>query len=107
MANPFPGVNPFLEAQGFWPDFHQRFITYMGDQLYELLPDNYEIRMNERVSFLDVSRETGSHRLPDLAVLEERSPQTPLVSSGQATLEPVTIPLVIEEENRETFLEIY
>jgi hypothetical protein len=38
MASPFPGLDPFIEAQGFWPDFHARFITYLCDTLAETLP---------------------------------------------------------------------
>ncbi|PYS38214.1 MAG: hypothetical protein DMG14_18520, partial [Acidobacteria bacterium] len=41
MASPFPGVDPYIEAQGFWPDFHASFITYLRDVLMEKLPANY------------------------------------------------------------------
>lgn len=29
MSCPFPGMDPYLEAQGVWPDFHARVITYI------------------------------------------------------------------------------
>ncbi len=38
MPSPFPGVDPFIEDQQFWPDFQQSFMTYWRDQLLELLP---------------------------------------------------------------------
>ncbi len=22
MPSPFPGIDPYLESQGYWPDFH-------------------------------------------------------------------------------------
>ena len=44
---------------------------------------------------------------PDLAVSRaEPSRGASPVSPGVATLEPVTIPLLIEEESRETYIEI-
>ena len=37
MPSPFPGIDPYLESQGYWPDFHARFITYCRDALNEIL----------------------------------------------------------------------
>ena len=38
MPSPFPGIDPYLESQGYWPDFHQRFMTYCCDSLNDILP---------------------------------------------------------------------
>jgi hypothetical protein len=54
MPSPFPGVDPYLEAQGFWPDLHARFITYWCDLLADRLPENYEARMDDRVNLVDL-----------------------------------------------------
>ena len=27
MPNPFPGMDPYIEARGRWPDFHHEFIS--------------------------------------------------------------------------------
>ena len=59
MPNRFPGVDPYLEYQGFWPDFHASFITYWRDALVQQLPDNYEARIDERVNQLDVAVRAG------------------------------------------------
>jgi uncharacterized protein DUF4058 len=107
MTSPFPGVDPYLESQGFWPDFHARFVTYWCDALADLLPDNYEARMDERVNLVELPPEQIKRIEPDLAV-SRRGPTTGAITAptGVATLEPVTIPLIIEEEQRETFIEI-
>src|SRR5262245_30844952 len=81
MTSPFPGVDPFLEAQGFWPDFHATFINYWREALAEVLPDHYEARIVERLNLVDEeeARETFieiRHR-PErrlVAVLELLSP---------------------------------
>lgn len=107
MVSPFPGVDPYLESQGFWPDFHASFITYWRDALIEVLPDNYEARMDERVSLVELPPEKIKRIEPDLAV-SRRGPSTRSAAAPTdvATLEPVTVPLVIEEEERQTFIEI-
>ncbi len=107
MKSPFPGIDPFIEAQGFWPDFHASFITYLRDMLAAELPDNYEARIDERVNLVELPAEKMKRIKPDLAV--SRGGQTgnvPLARAGVATLEPATIPLLIEEESRETYVEI-
>jgi hypothetical protein len=107
MTSPFPGVDPYLESQGFWPDFHARFVNYWCDALADLLPDNYEARIDERVSLVELPPERIKLIKPDLAI-SQRGPSTAAATTaaGVATLEPVTIPLVIEEEERQTFIEI-
>jgi hypothetical protein len=107
MPSPFPGIDPYLEAQGFWPDFHASFITYWRDALAELLPDNYEARMDERVNLVDLPADKIKRIEPDLAVSQLRRSSGPTpATSALATLEPTTIPLLVEEERRETYIEI-
>jgi hypothetical protein len=103
----FPGIDPYVEAQGYWPDFRVRFITYWRDALADRLPDAYEVRMDERVNLVDLATDRVKRVEPDLAIAhEESSSRRAPAHSGVATLEPVTIPLVIEEEQRETYVEI-
>src|SRR5947207_7886428 len=100
MASPFPGMDPYLESQAFWPDFHASFITYWRDALADLLPDNYEVRMDERINLVELPPERVKRIEPDLAVTR-RGPSTAAPAPpGVGTLEPVTIPLGIEEERR-------
>jgi hypothetical protein len=108
MKSPFPGVDPYLESQGFWPDFHASFVIYWRDLLTDLLPDNYEVRVDERVNLVGLSPELEKRFRPDLAVSKLRpSTRAAPAPAGLATLEPVTLPLVIEEaEERQTFLTI-
>ena len=57
MSSPFPGVDPYIEPQGFWPDFHASFITYLRDALADQLPSNYEARIDERVNLVELPAE--------------------------------------------------
>jgi hypothetical protein len=107
MTSPFPGVDPYLEAQGFWPDFHATFINYWREALAESLPDHYEVRIDERLNLIELPAEKVKRIEPDLVISGRGSPPgLPAAPGGVGILEPVTVPLIIEEEARETFLEI-
>ena len=34
MPSPFPGIDPYLESQDLWPDFHFGFIAALRDAGY-------------------------------------------------------------------------
>jgi hypothetical protein len=107
MTSPFPGVDPYLEAQGFWPDFHATFINYWREALAEVLPDHYEVRIDERLNLVELPAEKVKRIEPDLVITGRGSFQgVPAAPAGVGILEPVTVPLIIEEEARETFIEI-
>jgi hypothetical protein len=44
----FPGVDPHLEDQGYWPDFHRRFMNYSCEAVADQLPPDYEARMAKK-----------------------------------------------------------
>ncbi len=52
MPSPFPGVDPFLEAQGYWPEFHLKYINDIQESLAERVPNDYEVRIGGRLSLL-------------------------------------------------------
>jgi hypothetical protein len=64
MASPFPGMDPYLESPAYWPDFHARFVNYWCDALADQLPDNYEIRMDERNNLVEL-RSEGHKRIEE------------------------------------------
>jgi hypothetical protein len=78
MASPFPGMDPYLENPAFWPDFHWRFINYWREAIADALPNNYSARIGERHYSVEWPPTRG----------------------------PVTIPLPVTEDVRETFIEI-
>ncbi len=108
MPNPFPGMDPYLEHPAHWPDFHATFINYWREALRAALPGHYTARIGERVYLREAP--PGTRRLisPDVAVERQPGPPAPAParSSAAATLEPVTVPLIMPEEARETYIEI-
>src|SRR5256885_4356231 len=49
MPSPFPGMNPYLEQDAVWPDFHQTFLTAARAALAGRVGPNYVVRIEERL----------------------------------------------------------
>lgn len=49
MPSPFPGMNPYLERATVWESFHPVFISTAFYQLASQLPDEYVVRVENRV----------------------------------------------------------
>jgi len=100
-------MDPYLETPALWSDFGARFITYLGDALMDCLPENYEARIDEKVNLVEMSPPRRKLIEPDVAVTQRGPSRSPsLAPPGLATLEPVTLSLVIEEETHERHIEI-
>ncbi len=107
MKCPFPGMDPYLEDPAYWQDFHQSFNTYWRDAIAQALPDNYEVRIDERVNLVEIPSESIKLIRPDLAISQGYPlSNVALETSGVATLEPVSIPLDYPVEEVESYLKI-
>jgi len=108
MANPFPGVDPFIEDQHLWPDFHITFITEWREALRKTLPNNYVARLDERVRVIEYSEQSSRLIEPDIAIAKRdtQSFRAPTEESSVALLEPVVIAIPFEEEKREAYIKI-
>ncbi len=110
MPSPFPGIDPYLESQDYWQDFHARFIPYCCDFLADRMPEHYVAQIDARVHLVNYSEEATKQILPDLAILrEETTPPRDLgAPMATLTLDPVTIPLMtgVVEEVRDRWIEI-
>jgi hypothetical protein len=111
MPSPFPGVDPFIEDQGLWQDFHHTFINYWREAIAAVLPDDYVVRIDERFEIVETLQPVARHRLPDIAIVQtedEAASPKPWSSppSGLRVVEPVRIPQLVEDAQRESYLEI-
>ena len=77
MPNPFPGMNPWLEAPDLFPDLHASFIYLMREALNAVMPPEYAAIGNQLVWIDDSLR-----REPDVSIL---APPTPPRHSGNGT----------------------
>lgn len=110
MAGPFPGVDPYLESQHFWPDFHHRFMNYWCEVIADRLPDHYDARLEEWVELVESTEEKRGRRESDLAVSRHNPPLGPSSpaeeSGGVLTVEPVIMLHPAYEEIREIRIQI-
>jgi hypothetical protein len=108
MPSLFPGMDPFLEHPAYWLDFHATFINYWREAIADKLPVHYEASLGERVYLVEHDPEARKLGYPDLAVTqsETRVPSRSPARTATATLEPVTIPLIIPEGPRQAYIEI-
>jgi Protein of unknown function (DUF4058) len=64
MANPFPGMNPYLESADYWRDLHSRLINAISDLLQPALRPCYNARIEERLLVVPLSQ----HIYPDVSI---------------------------------------
>ena len=49
MPSPFPGMNPYLEAEGIWQDFHSSFAPALRDAIVEQVAPDYIVSLEEHL----------------------------------------------------------
>jgi hypothetical protein len=110
MPGPFPGVDPYLESQGYWPDFHTTFLTYCREAIADRLPDHYEARIDERVNLASVPDEPVRQFRPDVAVERLGGGPGPAGEAAAVAVltedETVPVELVMLDDERERFIEV-
>ena len=110
MAGPFPGMDPYIEAQGNWPDFHNRLVAELCNALGVGLPDDYVARVDERIEVVGFDGPDGPSCCPDVLVAAGDRTSAPERTGGVAVLEPE--PRLIDvidrdlDEARHVWLEI-
>ena len=108
MPSPFPGMNPFLEQDDAWEDFHHGFITRAQAMLADQAGDNYIVKVETRLYVHELSAEERRFRGRadvgiSLADDVRSNPSTASVATRSAPIE-LTAPAVDVEKY--SFLEI-
>lgn len=49
MSSPFPGMNPYLEQEEAWHDFHERFMPTAAEVLGQQVDPRYIVKIDERL----------------------------------------------------------
>jgi hypothetical protein len=102
-------MDPFLESQGFWQDFHTSLLTYCRAALNLTLPGHYAALIEERITLVDLTGEALRGFRPDVSIVRGDGGDAPRRESGSvATLEPVAVPLARKDldQVRERWIEI-
>jgi hypothetical protein len=92
MPSPFPGMDPYLEHPGWWPDFHARFIPICCDAVNDVLPEGYDARIETLAQLIEIPEEEIRLMEPDLYVAGKRgAAKTARRTKGTATLDQVVL----------------
>jgi hypothetical protein len=113
MPSPFPGMDPYLENPGLWPDVHHALISEIRALLAAQLRPKYFVRIEER-AYITTEEEEWSkpqQRVPDIEIMARPGWEAARCSEeGEASsLEmpgPVVATTWFEEEIHEAFLKI-
>ena len=110
MPSPFPGMNPYLEQEDVWHDFHERFIPFLATILGGQLRPRYIVKIDKHIYVHE--SEVESRRLvgrADVSVGKSLGRSTPEPVSGTAAgvLEaPARVRLPAVDHERLSFVEI-
>lgn len=106
MPTPFPGVDPYLERPGLWPDVHNRLIVRIADELAPQLRPRYFVSIEER-TYTAAPGDLAFAGRADLAVVQPSGDgSTEWETSSARDTVLVTVELPLPDEIRETYLEI-
>lgn len=106
MPSPFPGVNPFLEQDDAWEDFHGNFITSAQALLNPRVGSNYYVKIEVRLILHELSAEERRFfGKADVGVSAADSSGPGQVSSAVLAA-PVQLQLPAVEIERHSSLEI-
>ena len=57
MPSPFPGMNPYLEQEDAWHDFHERFMPLAAERIAAQVDPRYIVKIDEHVYIHELSAE--------------------------------------------------
>src|SRR5262245_17621717 len=106
MPSPFPGMNPYLEQEDVWHDFHQRFATAVAEALGPQVFPSYIVKIDEHIFIHEPPAEQRQllGRPDTFLAPSGREGSTP---AGAGVLEaPVRFVLPAVDEERQPFVEI-
>jgi hypothetical protein len=73
MPSPFPGMDPYIETSGLWPDFHATMLSAMRADLNANLPAGYAASIEIYVWADEVHSRAGSKIMePNIHVRKEK-----------------------------------
>ena len=101
MPSPFPGMDPYLEAQPFWADFHAAMLTVMKGELKKRLPRKYTVWSDIYIWLHEPDAQTRRGKPDDFITARTKRHE----NGGVATMELVVtattlLPAVRREGNR-------
>jgi hypothetical protein len=108
MPSPFPGMDPYLEQEPIWHDFHERFLPAAAALLASQVLPRYIVLIDEHVYLYDADgegRRTAGR--PDLTVARGAGAGGHAGAVAGVVDAPAQVVLPELDEEREAFLAVY
>lgn len=108
MPSPFPGMNPYLENESYWQDFHQTFIPTARAALSKQLSPHYFVRIEQYVFVHELpAEERRPLARPDLFVKDVRSPGASAGNSAASAAPAYTyLPVTAVDQEQHSYLSV-
>lgn len=75
MENPFPGMDPYLEAPNLWPDVHHHLIVTIRDQLQTQLTAQYQAVIAPYTALENIVTANTRRTKAEAAIVEHEPPE--------------------------------
>jgi hypothetical protein len=105
MPSPFPGMNPYLEQEDAWHDFHERFMPAAAAMLEPQVGDDYIVKIDENVYIHEVDADRPE-LLGRADVFVSQSAETPRSAATALLHSPATVTLPAIDVERDSVIEI-
>ena len=109
MPSPFPGMDPYLEAPGRWPGFHNFYIAEMMAMLNVQLRPRYYADIEDRVYLSDEDDSGRSVIIPDVRIMPTKKKSTKgggVTTAIPVAVEPIVVTTLFEEEISESYIRV-
>src|SRR5271170_4240459 len=107
MPSPFPGMNPYIEQDAFWQDFHLEFLPAIRTRLVAQVRPKYIVMLDEHLYVQELPREP--RRLvgrADISLAAARKPKAEK-PAGVGTLDaPTQVHIPVQDVRHVPFLEV-
>jgi hypothetical protein len=107
MPSPFPGMNPYIEQDVFWQDFHLEFLPAMRERLVAQVRPKYIVMLDEHIYVQEHA--PGPRRLvgrADVSLAVPPRPRAEVIAGVEILDPPVQVQIPVQEVRRVPFLEV-
>ncbi len=106
MPSPFPGMNPYLEQDEAWHDFHERFIPLAAEVIGSQVLPRYIVKIEEQIFIHELGENSGQFLgRADMALAPGRT--DPVGTRGTVVMAaPAQVLLPVVDIERLSYLEI-
>lgn len=106
MPSPFPGMNPYLEQEGIWRDFHESFLPASREFLCPQVSPGYIVKLEENMYIHE--RSADERHLPGAAdvSLSRTRAERPAGTVTGVRMAPAQILLPAVDVESESYIEI-